>query len=533
VCSDQSCVPKSITLQTTLRVGQGEHDPAAAPVIAQAQAALPQSLAAQATLTPDGKGIALHLPFAGDHLMAFATQADGGALSTPQITSTQDGTDLTLSPTPKLVSGQLSLVVTQTDAQGAPVKAWQITATPMPSPAHKAFPPGLLAFGAAVIGGLLLNLMPCVFPILSLKAMALVRAGADEAQAKIEALGYLVGACATMMALGAMVLTLRASGEAVGWAFQLQNPAVMAVLVLLVTGIALNMAGLFELPGLSVSMQRRSGFAGGCGTGALAAFIATPCTGPFMAGALGAALVLPTVQAMAVFAGLGFGLSLPFLVIGWWKPARRLMPAPGNWMVSLRHLLALPMFATAAGLVWLVGQQGGVNAMAVALAASVLLGVGLWWMGLRQRAGHAMWPALPVCGLAIGLAVIGAGMMPATATQTTSTARSERYSPQRLAQLQSEHRPVLLYATAQWCLTCKVNEATSLSTMSVQTAMRQHGAVLMEADWTRPTPEVTQLLTAHGRAGVPLYLWYGRNGSLQTLPQILTPAMIADLVSRG
>jgi thiol:disulfide interchange protein len=392
-----------------------------------------------------------------------------------------------------------------------------------------------LAIGAiagALTGGLLLNLMPCVFPILSIKAMALMRAGNSPGEARSEALGYLAGATATMVALGAAVLLLRAGGNAAGWAFQLQDPRLVAVLLVLVTAIAANFAGLFELPSLTNATSSGPGFKGGMAGGALAAFIATPCTGPFMAGALGAALVLPAWIALCVFAALGIGLAAPFVALGFFEPLRAMLPKPGAWMVTLRHILSVPMFATALGLAWLLGKLAGVNGMTTGMAVAVTAGLALWWVGLRQRSGKGS-------RLAMILAIAPAVALPFLISPA-AMGRAEAGMPgndvvlpfswERLAKLQQEHRPVLLYATADWCITCKVNEATSLSASSVQSAFRHAGAVMLEADWTRSNPEVTRLLERYGRMGVPMYVWFPANGAPKVLPQVLTPSMVAGLV---
>jgi DsbC/DsbD-like thiol-disulfide interchange protein/cytochrome c biogenesis protein CcdA len=258
------------------------------------------------------------------------------------------------------------------------------------------------ALAGAIVGGLLLNIMPCVFPILSLKALSLAKAGGDERSARQEALAYTAGVVLVCLALGGVLLGLRAGGAAVGWAFQLQDPRVILMLLLLVTGIALNLAGLFELPAIGggTRLAGAGGAQGAFWTGALAAFVATPCTGPFMGAALGAALVLPTAAALAIFAGLGFGLALPFLLLGFVPALRRRLPKPGAWMNRLRRILSVPMFLTAVGLAWVLGRQAGVDGMALGLCAALLLAFGLWWVGARQGRPRAWLPLVPALGAA-------------------------------------------------------------------------------------------------------------------------------------
>ena len=269
----------------------------------------------------------------------------------------------------------------------------------------------LSSFAFAVLGGLLLNVMPCVFPILSLKAMSLAKAGGSEADAKRDAVAYAAGVIAVCAGLGATIIALRAGGTQIGWAFQLQDPRVVLALVVLMTAIALNLAGLFEITLTSGSagqgLVAKSGAAGSFWTGALAAFIATPCTGPFMAGALGAALVLPPIAGVLVFAGLGLGLSLPFLAIGFIPAMRRRMPRPGAWMATLRMWLSLPMFATVLALVWLLSREGGVITAEAGAAAALVTGLLLWGLGLYQRHSSSHTPALAVI-LPVGSMAIAA-----------------------------------------------------------------------------------------------------------------------------
>ena len=260
----------------------------------------------------------------------------------------------------------------------------------------------LLAFAGALAGGLILNVMPCVFPILSLKALSLAKGNTDARQARREALAYTGGVVLVCLGLGGGLLALRAAGASAGWAFQLQDPRVIGVLLLLVSAIALNLAGLFELP--TPRFAGESGAIGAFATGALAAFVATPCTGPFMGAALGAALVLPAAAALLVFAGLGLGIALPFLALGFIPALRRLLPKPGAWMERLRRILSVPMFLTALALAWILGRQAGVDGMTIGLALTMLAGIGLWWTGRLQIAGRsrAGWPAVAAFALAIG-----------------------------------------------------------------------------------------------------------------------------------
>jgi thiol:disulfide interchange protein len=386
-----------------------------------------------------------------------------------------------------------------------------------------------LALGGAVLGGLLLNVMPCVFPILSLKAMSLARSGETPAKARAEALAYAGGVIASCLALGVALLALRAGGAAVGWAFQLQDPRVILLLLLLVVAISLNLAGLFELGsiGLGETMTRGHSLSAAFWTGVLAAFVATPCTGPFMAGALGAALILPAAAALAIFAGLGLGLALPFLLLGFVPALRRRLPKPGAWMNRLRHILSVPMFMTALGLAWILGRQAGVDGMTIGLAIALLFGLALWWVGGRQGAGRrfAWAPAIP----ALMLAVAAVAIVPRQPASAVVSDGAVPFSESRLAELTAQKKPVFLYFTADWCLTCKVNEKAAIERAEVRRAFADHGVTVMVGDWTNGDPAIGRFLEAQGRSGVPLYLFYHADGRVETLPQLLTPSSLIAL----
>ena len=545
VCSRDSCVPDVVPVTQNVTVGNGAIDPGAEALISAAHKAFPQVSDAQARYNVAGQaltiGIGISAQAQENRFDLYPVASDGGVFGPVDLDKGNDRELLLRAPlgTARTAAlNQLLLVERRPDdsvaralfVAASPGDPWSVGSGKTAIAMAKQFAPLAVPLAAAILGGLLLNLMPCVFPILSLKAMALVRSGAGKREARTEALGYLVGAVGTMVALGGCVLALRSAGEAVGWAFQLQNSGVVAVLLLLVAAIAFNLAGLFELPALGFAKLGSEGLLGGVATGALAAFVATPCSGPFMAGALGAALVLPALAGLAIFAGLGLGLALPFLVIGFCEPARRRMPRPGSWMTVLRHVLSAPMFVTALGLSWLIGQQSGVGAMTAALGGVVVLGLTLWMAGARQRKMLPAWPATPGLLAALGLAVFGVGALALTPATARAGEDIVPYSASRLAAMRAGHRPVLVFATAAWCLTCKVNEATSLNVQTVREAFRRRGAVMMEADWTRSNPEVTRLLTEHGRAGVPLYVWFPGDGTPQVLPQVLTPEIVRALV---
>ena len=491
-CTDQICVPESGDLSLDLKVG----DEAIAPE-AQARfdgwwAKLPRPLEMAAAFQVEGKSLRIGVPFPASAKVEdpwfYAITENALNYAAPQkvtrrgdmlVIETQSGGKV------EVLDGVLAI---------GPGKGLSVRAVPAVVPAGGesvgaigtstgSFWTILAALGGAILGGLILNIMPCVFPIISLKALSLARAGGDENAAKREALAYAAGVIATCLALGGIILGLRAGGATVGWAFQLQQPWVIFVLLLLATAITLNLVGVFHLPsfGGGDRLAQQGGVAGSFWTGVLAAFVATPCTGPFMAAALGAALVLPTVAALAVFAGLGLGLALPFLALGFISAIRGMMPKPGAWMVTFQRWLAVPMALTAVALGWL-----------------------LW----QETVGNAN----PIAGI------------------ESANQRGAAFSEAKLAALRADGKPVFLYFTADWCLTCKVNEKAAIERIEVEAAFKMAGVTIMVGDWTNGDPAITRFINARGASGVPLYLFYPKGGGEpQQLPQVLTPGMLAAL----
>jgi thiol:disulfide interchange protein len=552
VCSLEQCVPESATLSLPLKVGAGTADPDMGFRIASARAALPRSVDWPARYRISGNRFVLAVPMGSIAKVesAWFFALDDGVVNyaaKQAVTRAGDLLRVETEALPGAPAGPVKGLLKVKRAGEAHAIGFLITASAGPVPAAGAAlaakppegaGPGLpLILLGAVLGGLILNVMPCVFPILSLKALTLAKGGVKPADARRDALAYTAGVVLVCAALGALVVGLRAAGSQVGWAFQLQNPHVIAALLLLMTGIALNLAGLFEITltsgNLGQDVVRKGGALGSFATGALAAFVATPCTGPFMAGALGAALVLPPVQAIAVFAGLGFGLALPFLAIGLVPALQRLLPRPGAWMDRLRAILSIPMFLTALALAWILGRQAGVEGMTVGLAGALGLGLALWWLGNRQRKGSGNW--LPTgAALAMGLAAVlllpVAAPGPATATTTASAGlNAQPFSPEKLASLRAAGKPVFLYMTADWCLTCKVNEKGAMADPAVAAAFKAKGITVLEGDWTKGDQAISDWLNAEKRAGVPVYVFYAANGEQRELPQILTTGLLTSL----
>ena len=533
VCTDRICVPESASVSTKVTIGTVGPT---RPELARWRAALPRPLGAQGRFERRGALLRIGIPLpAGAALEeAYFYPLTEGAIAygAPQAAS-RNGEWLVVETRagdvpPSALAGVLAIGGGEGLAVSATPGPVPGAGTPVGTSAAQrgGVNAGLLAFLGAVLGGLILNVMPCVFPILSLKALSLARAGGDESGARREALAYAAGVILVCLALGAVLLAVRAGGAAVGWAFQLQDPRVTLLLLLLVTGIALNLAGLFELPGFGGGerLAGKGGTAGAFWTGALAAFVATPCTGPFMGAALGAALVLPAAAALAVFGGLGLGLALPFLLLGFVPALRRRLPRPGPWMATLRRILAVPMALTALWLGWLLDRQSGIQGLLIGLAAAALLAVLLW---AAARAGRWLLLAPAVVAAAVAAAVLPASA-PASPGEGAALA-AQPFSEGRLAALRAAGKPVFVYFTADWCLTCKVNEKAVLERSEVADAFRRRGVAVLVGDWTRGDPDIGRFVERQGRSGVPLYLWYAPGKPAEVLPQILTVGRMTAL----
>lgn len=382
----------------------------------------------------------------------------------------------------------------------------------------------LWAVLGALLGGILLNLMPCVFPILTLKALHLSRAGGEAVEAKRDAFAYTAGAVAGTGALGIALLLIRAGGTAAGWAFQLQDPRTIMLLLLLATMITANLVGLFELPVLGGRTRPAGGFA----TGALAAFVATPCAGPFLGAALGTALLLPPAGAVLVFAALGLGLALPFLLIALLPALQKALPRPGPWMDRLKRFLAIPMAATVIACLWLLKRLAGTEALIVGMIAAILLlAVALVAGAMQRRSGKGL-TLLALATLAIGVTTLAIPLRSGSLVELAAGA--EPWSEPKVARYIAQRQPVFVYFTADWCVSCKVNEAAAIDREAVRQAFRKAGVKVLVGDWTKGDPAITRFLESHGRAGVPYYLWYAPGAQPEELPQILTPAMLTSRV---
>ena len=401
----------------------------------------------------------------------------------------------------------------------------------------------------AFIGGLILNLMPCVLPILSMKALGLTNAGGLEATAvRKEGWLYTAGVVVSMVALAGLLLAARSALGAVGWGFHLQDPLVVLGLALVMAAVGLSLLGVFEMGlGLtsagSIAPKGHGPFASFM-TGVLAVAVAAPCTAPFMAAALGAALTQPAPIALTIFAMLGLGLAFPYLLISLSPAARGWLPKPGAWMVVFRQLLAFPMFATAIWLLWVVGGQRGSDAMTLGLIAVLLLGIGAWaYGGLQKSQRRIPWAVTTGAALLLLSWVFMQvnKLSPAeSATESATTAdglfEEVAYSPAALEAELAAGKPVFAYFTADWCVTCKVNERVAIKTATAAEAFEENGVTVMVGDWTNQNPDITEILVRYERAGVPMYLYFPPGSTAeegQLLPQILTPQLVANAVSNA
>ena len=563
VCSDQMCVPDTLTLALDLPVRDG-----AAPLAG----ALGQSIQSVIETAPRPAGITAHATLEGGTLRLTAT---GGPLAGLDLSQASffpfdpdvidhaaaqfgqrgpQGVTLELAAAADLAKTGLSGSVSGVLSTNA--GAWEITAEPGPPLAGAAgagaltatpdawgqvratpatgWMATLQAAGLALLGGLILNLMPCVFPVLAMKAASLTRSAHAPAEARRDGLAFTAGVLVSFALLAAVLLILRAGGQAIGWGFQLQSPAVVAGLALLMLAVALNLAGAFEIGGglQRLGGSRLSRLPGGSGaffTGVLAVVVAAPCTAPFMAFALGAALVMPAPAAMAVFLMLGLGLALPYLAISLSPGLLSRLPRPGPWMEVLRRLLSLPMFAAALWLVWVFARQtdGAATLWLVgACVAAALAAVALGRFAARGR-------GLVVAGwigvvLAVGLAGVSAAVAPSR-DEGERVLASDAWSRQRVDAALAQGRPVLVNFTADWCVSCKINERTALSSPKVEAALKSANALYLKADWTLRDDVIARELERHGRSGVPLYLMY-RPGQPQPeiLPQLLTEGVVVE-----
>jgi thiol:disulfide interchange protein DsbD len=389
----------------------------------------------------------------------------------------------------------------------------------------------------ALLGGLILNLMPCVFPILAIKVVGFTRHADDRRSHRIAGLAYSAGVIASFAALGALMLALRAAGEQLGWGFQLQSPGVVAVLAALFTLIGLNLAGLFQfgsfLPSSVASLEARHPVANAFLSGVLAVAVASPCTAPFMGASLGFAIGLPAAEALLVFATIGIGMALPYFAASWVPAVARLLPRPGAWMETFRQLMAFPMFATVAWLVWVLGQQSGIDGAGALLVLLVGMSMVIWALTLQGRARTVI-AAISLASL--GLLAWAAGpnitRTPAQQQAVRSEGGWQAWEPGRVDQIVASGQPVFVDFTAAWCVTCQYNKKTTLANADVLADLSAKKVALLRADWTRRDPAITAALAKLGRNGVPVYVFYKKGSAPVVLSEILGVDEVRSVIAR-
>jgi thiol:disulfide interchange protein DsbD len=579
VCSDV-CIPESAKLTLTLptRPTPGPADPAAAALFARAIGALPRPATGSIGATMrDGRivvrlGADVRPSLAAARSLRFVPYEDGMIeYAAPQRVRREGGAiELSMQPGFQPHSGPLRGLVIANQAGGAaapsrvalaiapmltvmaaatprvtaagsatPSSAMRSSATPEPAtPARSAAAALWPLAGLALLGGLILNLMPCVLPVLSIKAVSLVeQAGRHPREVRHKGLAFGGGVVSSMLALAAVLIALRAGGAGVGWGFQLQSPRFVTLMSYLLLLVGLNLSGVFEFGGafadVGERLTRDGGVRGSFFTGVLTTLVASPCTAPFMATAVGIALTESAPRALTIFAALGVGLSLPVVAISFAPWMRRALPRPGPWMLTFRQLLAFPMYASVAWLLWVLSQQTSATGFAAALGGVVLIGLAAW--GLRESKGRArrlatiVAIAALIAAVALPLAYQPARADAAAPAGAANTGGWIPYDPARVALLRAQARPLFIDFTARWCLTCLVNERTVLEDPAVRAYLRARHVTLMRADWTDGDPRITRALARFGRAGVPLYVAYGDTPGprrARILPQILTARIV-------
>ena len=569
VCKE-TCIPEGADLDLALPVSAsaGAH-PKWGAAIDAARAASPRPLAGwTVTATGEGPRVKLALtppPGTPDPGKVHFFPYDERRIepSSPQKLAREgDAHVLTLPVAYQLAPGftRVAGVITASAGFGGAVKAatldvplsGSIVAGPKPAEAP---PPALLpprqanavpmslALAAllAFVGGMILNLMPCVLPVLSIKVLGFAEHHDSKATMRREGLWYGAGVVLTFLALAAALLALRAAGEELGWGFQLQSPGVVSALAVLFFVLALNLSGVFEFGQLAPASVRgwtaKNRTLDAFGSGILAVVVASPCTAPFMGAALGFALAQPPAETLAVFIALGLGMALPYVALAWFPAWRRVLPRPGAWMVRFKQFLAFPLYATVAWLAWVLGAQLDVDAMLRLAVLLVAVAFALWAWHASRTGGSRVWKVAAIAAAAAALVVAKPlataepGPVSSADASTGATAGHwTPYTPAKLAQL-AAGGPVFVDFTAAWCVTCQVNKRLVLTDPSIVSAFGQRKVTLMRADWTRRDPGITRALAALGRNGVPVYVLYRPGQEPLLLPEVLTTTIVHDALA--
>ena len=573
VCDDEICVPEKVEISITLPVGSGEADLETSGRFAAARALLPGKVDWPAKWNVDKEQVSIVIEVPQDSMLAsdiyaFVSSRRVVKYDSQQVSFIPGGIAIAMNAHSKAAEKEeLPLLLTYTDTNGehkaaslVAGKSSDIQAVPGTMASVESSKGGIAApetLGGlnlatalffAFIGGVILNLMPCVFPILSMKALSLVQMShSDLKEARVSGWLYTIGILVAFAASGATLVAMREAGQAAGWGFQMQSPLAVLAIGLLMLAVALNLFGVFEVG--TRLMSTGQSLAEGKGertasffTGLLAVVVATPCMAPFMASALGYALSQPVAIAMSIFLVLGLGLASPFLVLSYVPRLGGLMPKPGAWMETFKQILAFPMLVAALYLFWVLGRMLGVNSLIVGLASAVAFAFAAWAYGKRTSSRfRKTWSVLAILGLAV--CVIAAYKVPefkqATGTPTEAHAGTlgklelEHFTPERVLNYIEEGQPVFVYFTADWCISCKVNERVALASDEVGDGFNKRGIKVVEGDWTSEDPVITEWLEMYDRIGVPLYLYFPEGSSQASptiLPQILTPGMVIEAI---
>jgi thiol:disulfide interchange protein len=539
---EKECIPESGELSLSLPVGAGTIPKAKSELFAKIQERLPKTLAEPISFTKTEKEIVLNLPKSNsiDSATFFPFQDGIIENAAPQTIGKNP-------PTVKLKRGYQEnldklegvLVVTENSDGIVSERGFNISAQPALAIATEQPPVGFWeAVVLAILGGLILNLMPCVLPILSLHALSIAGLAEHNPRvARLSGLAYTGGVLSSFSAIALTLLTLKAFGQQIGWGFQLQSPVIVLSLVYILFAVGLNLSGVYVfgggLMGAGQNLRERSGLAGEFFTGVLATIMATPCSAPFMATAIGAALVMPPLLSIFVLLALGFGFALPFLFLCFAPALRKLLPKPGAWLEIFPQVLAFPIYGTAAWMLWVFSQQTGANGLAGAFFGLTLIGFGAWIYGKTQTT-KLFWRRIGILGTGMASA-IALLIIPVVAIPVSNASVWQPYSRDRLETLRLEGKPVFVNFTAAWCVTCLVNERTTLANPEIERTFAERQIALLKADWTNQDPEIFLTLQKFGNSGVPLYLLYeAKIEKLEpiVLPTTLTPQIVQDTLNQ-
>jgi thiol:disulfide interchange protein len=542
VCKD-ICVPEEASFRLDLPAGHAAPSPQAG-LFAAADRRIPRTTPWAAHIAPDGtlwlQGAELTPATVADAWFIPATSGTIEDKAPQRLSVGANGFTLSLKPGSTFKpDAALTGVLAVLDRTGQETDV-ALQAEPGAAPTAALMPLWRILI-LAFAGGLILNLMPCVFPVLAMKAIALA-AGAAKGKLRAHAVSYTAGVLVAFAAFGGILLAARTAGSASGWGFQFQSPVFVAAMAWLLFGVGLNLSGVFQigggLAGAGQGLAGRGGHLGSFFTGLLAVLVATPCTAPFMGAAIAAALAAPPPVTILIFLAMGAGLAAPYTAFAGFPGLARAMPRPGRWMDITKQALAFPMYAGSAWLIWVISQETGSAGVLGTATGLVLVGFAAWVVGVTQTAasqGRRFGQAAAIAAMLAALAVLsGIATSPVTAALAQGDAASEAFTSSRLDALRAAGRPVFVNMTAAWCVTCLVNEHVAIATDTVRQAFAAHDVAYLKGDWTRQDPDITSFLRAHGRDGVPLYVYFPPgHGPPSILPQVLTEATVLAALDHG